>query len=204
MNILALDLETTGLDPAKDRIIQIGTYSPLGGADSMLVNPGCVLPEFIRDLTGITQAEVDEAAMPAAALAWLCSRIGNGVTFEETASLGTPRRVTKAPSIIMHNGLNFDLPFLLHACENYGLVWPQTPVIDTAGLFCARQLSLLRAPYESWERYAARGLIARPLAMKYSLDLCCRTLGVRTDDVQVHQAGGDATMAWRVFEALTA
>ena len=62
---VALDLETTGVDPKSDHIIEVGAVKFSGGTElgtfSRLVNPHRKLPKFIVELTGITQSDVDEA-----------------------------------------------------------------------------------------------------------------------------------------------
>ena len=56
--IVALDIETTGLDPAKDTIIDIGAvrFNDRRVEDewSTLIHPGRRIPPFITQLTGIT------------------------------------------------------------------------------------------------------------------------------------------------------
>ena len=63
--LVALDLETTGLDPASDRIIDVGAAKFKGDTPidtfASLVNPNMALPQFITSLTGITQDDVDKA-----------------------------------------------------------------------------------------------------------------------------------------------
>ena len=63
--LVALDLETTGLNSASDRIIDVGAVKFRGdeqiGVFHSLVNPRVRLPEFIVSLTGITQRDVDGA-----------------------------------------------------------------------------------------------------------------------------------------------
>ena len=58
--LISLDLETTGLDPNLDAIIEIGAVRFRGERVedewSTLVNPGVPLPTFIVELTGITDA----------------------------------------------------------------------------------------------------------------------------------------------------
>ena len=62
---VALDLETTGLSPKKDRIIEIGAVKFQGhevlDTFQSFINPGRRLSPFIRQFTGITQAQVNEA-----------------------------------------------------------------------------------------------------------------------------------------------
>ncbi len=58
MNFLAIDIETTGLSPIKDRIIEVAAIRYVNGQPrdrfEGLINPGCPLPERITELTGIT------------------------------------------------------------------------------------------------------------------------------------------------------
>ena len=62
---VALDTETTGLDPESDRIIEVGAVKFRGdeilGVVQSFVNPAERLSKFIRDYTGITQRDVDQA-----------------------------------------------------------------------------------------------------------------------------------------------
>ena len=57
---VVLDLETTGLDPQYDDIIEVAAIRIVDGAIedsfSSLVNPGYSIDEFIAELTGITDA----------------------------------------------------------------------------------------------------------------------------------------------------
>jgi DNA polymerase-3 subunit epsilon/ATP-dependent DNA helicase DinG len=60
--IVALDLETTGLDPQKDAVIEIGAVKFSGNRIesefSTLINPGKHIPDFITGLTGINDEMV--------------------------------------------------------------------------------------------------------------------------------------------------
>jgi predicted DnaQ family exonuclease/DinG family helicase len=62
----ALDLETTGLDPARDRVIEIGavafTADGVTSTLEKLVDPGRAVPETVLRLTGIKQEELRGAA----------------------------------------------------------------------------------------------------------------------------------------------
>jgi DNA polymerase III subunit epsilon len=68
----ALDLETTGLDPARDRVIEVGAvaFTPdrISATMERLVDPGRAVPETILRLTGIRQEELRGAASAESAL----------------------------------------------------------------------------------------------------------------------------------------
>ncbi len=62
---VCVDLETTGLNPKYEKIIEIGAVKVVNGVIterfSAFVNPGRKLEERITELTGIAQQQVDEA-----------------------------------------------------------------------------------------------------------------------------------------------
>lgn len=62
---VALDLETTGLDPARDTIIEVGAVKfqndQVIDTFQTFVNPGRNIPEFIQRLTGISPQQVKRA-----------------------------------------------------------------------------------------------------------------------------------------------
>ena len=100
-SIVALDIETTGLDPQKDAIIEIGAVrfndSRIEDEWSSLINPGRKIPPFITQLTGINDHMVLEAPPIQRVLPELRHFVGD-------------------LSILGHN-VGFDLSFL----RNYGL-----------------------------------------------------------------------------------
>ncbi|MBU3736873.1 MAG: 3'-5' exonuclease, partial [Methylobacterium sp.] len=63
--VACLDVETTGASPQHDRITEIGIVelAPDGSLTewSTLVNPECRIPAFIEQLTGISNAMVEDA-----------------------------------------------------------------------------------------------------------------------------------------------
>ncbi len=94
--IVALDIETTGLDPHNDAITEIGAVKFNGhrveAEWSTLVNPGKPIPPFVTQLTGITNEMVRNAPPIKAVIADLAAFVGD------------------AP-VLGHN-VNFDLSFL--------------------------------------------------------------------------------------------
>jgi DNA polymerase-3 subunit epsilon len=62
--LVFIDLETTGANPISDRITEIGIVCVENGEVSRwssLVNPGAPIPPFIQNLTGISDAMVQDA-----------------------------------------------------------------------------------------------------------------------------------------------
>ena len=61
--LIALDLETTGINAGRDRVLEVGAVKFRGDEElerfEVLVNPGIEIPPFITNLTGITQRDVD-------------------------------------------------------------------------------------------------------------------------------------------------
>lgn len=114
----ALDLEATGLDPAKDRIIQIGLVG-MGVYDfcmCRMVNPERPIPKEVAELTGIDDARVQ--GMP---------------TFKDVAHDIAARIEGKL--LVTFNGLRFDVPLLAEEFERAGVDYRFGPIIDVGVLF---------------------------------------------------------------------
>ena len=64
-SIVAIDIETTGLDENRDSVIEIAAVKFKGARIeeewSSLINPNRHIPEFITGLTGIDDAMVRQA-----------------------------------------------------------------------------------------------------------------------------------------------
>lgn len=77
--VACLDVETTGASPQHDRITEIGIVelAPDGSLSewSTLVNPECRIPAFIEQLTGISNAMVEDAPSFAQVAAELRERL---------------------------------------------------------------------------------------------------------------------------------
>ena len=92
MGIVAVDVETTGIDLEFDRIIEIGAFRPeTGEVFRMLVNPGRPLPARITELTGITEdmlaGQPDEAVAMQEFLAFLQEDrilLGHNISFDHS------------------------------------------------------------------------------------------------------------------------
>lgn len=111
---IALDLETTGLDPKKNKIIEIAAVHVKDGkvADryQTLLNPGWKLPERITELTGISNEDLLDAPTAEEKL-------------EEFLQFVQDR-------VIVGHSIMFDYSFLKRAAVNQGLVF-EAEGIDT-------------------------------------------------------------------------
>ncbi len=91
--IIVLDFETTGLNPAQDRIIEIGAVRLRAGqiedSFSMLVNPGFPLPAVITQITGIKDADLMDAPTAEQALPQLMAFIGDAPLAAHNAAFDT-------------------------------------------------------------------------------------------------------------------
>ena len=95
--LVALDLETTGLTPRLDRIIEVGAVRFRGdevlATFQSLVRPEVAIPRAVQELTGIRDADVAAAPPPEEILAQLIDFVGDS-------------------GVVAHSG-NFDLSFLV-------------------------------------------------------------------------------------------
>ena len=105
--IIAIDVETTGISPEKERFIEIGAFRPeTGEVFRTLIHPGRPLPEHITELTGITDEMLIGAPEEAEAIRACLDFMG-----KDTILLG-------------HN-ISFDHSFLVQAIRRCGYEEPQ-------------------------------------------------------------------------------
>src|SRR5678816_2336184 len=131
-----VDVETTGSDPATDRITEIALLETNGlaltGQWSTLVNPGGTIPGAIQALTGISQEMVERAPR-----------------FEQIAGELYERLAGRV--FVAHNA-RFDYGFLRHEFERAGLKFQ-------ARTLCTVRLS--RRLYAGHASHTLDALIAR-------------------------------------------
>ena len=145
---VSLDLETTGLEPKKDRIIEIGAAKIRDGevqeTYSLLVDPRIKIPERITDLTGINDQMVE------------------GQPFVEEAVKGLLEFCEERP-LLGHN-LMFDYSFVKHSAVNMGMPFEKQGM-DTLKIarvllpdLESRSLQRLRQYYQIPQQEAHRAL----------------------------------------------
>lgn len=115
--LASLDLETTGVDPQRDRVVSFALLDDLGDFTG-LVNPGVEIPAAAAAVHGLSAAALADAPAPREALAPLLARV--------------QRLVESAVPVVVFNA-PYDLTMLRAEAERWGLpqpAWDQLLVID--------------------------------------------------------------------------
>jgi DNA polymerase III subunit epsilon len=125
MDLVVFDLETTGLSPHANDIIQIAAVRMRFGAVvhtdsySTFVNPGYRIPAFIKSYTGISDAHVQGAPAAGVALSAFSRFVGDS-------------------TLLAHNGHRFDMPFIRAACAKCGIETRQVRYTDS--IYISKQI----------------------------------------------------------------
>ena len=128
---VVLDIETTGLDPSKDKILEIGAIRIRNGkiVEKYQTIVKTVVPETITQLTGITQAQADQGVSVKEALIQLKEFIRNDLT-------------------VGYNIRMFDLRFIKRECLCNDVPIPFQKITDV--------LEVIRKAYPSLPSYQLR------------------------------------------------
>jgi len=157
-NFTVFDLETTGLSPITDSIIEIGAVKISDGqiidSFSTLVNPGHYIPAAATKANGITDDMVKDAPKICDVLPAFLQFVGNDV-------------------LVGHNAYSFDIKFLLVAAYDNGIEI-KNPVVDT--------LPLCRKLYPEFKDHKL-GTIAKELCIE--MDNAHRSLCDATATAQI-------------------
>lgn len=170
--VAVIDFETTGTNPATDRVVEIGVVGFDGGTmvfrESLLINPGMPIPEDSRAVHGISDDEVADAPRFAEALPALLPLLEGRLPVAYNAP--------------------FDRAFLLAEVERNAHAMPEGPRPP------AMDPSVTWVDPLVWARETYKDLKSRRLG-----DLCVH-LGIPLE--QAHRAAGDAEATGHVLYAL--
>ena len=164
-NYVIFDLETTGLYPYVDDIIEFGAIKyenrEIIERIQFFIKPTQKIKSKITDITKITNDMVDNAIDIVLALEKI-------KTFFEDNIL------------IAHNGISFDINFLNHKLEKYGMKTIDNPLIDT--MIISRSLN---QTFKS-----------------HSLGSLCSKFKIEYSDLSSHRADFDAEVLLKVWTIL--
>ena len=114
MKLLYIDVETTGLDFSKDRVIEMGFgFNASEIYSQVLKQTNPLITQEITEITGLSQADVDAGKSPR-------------VVMEDFLAAAS-----QADFIVAHNARGFDRPMVEAELKWNGLLFPQLKWIDT-------------------------------------------------------------------------
>jgi DNA polymerase III epsilon subunit-like protein len=190
---VVFDIETTGLNPNDQSVIQLSWMTVgLDGPEkvrSYVMRAEYPVSDFIHNLTGISQQDVNNGSKP------------------RTVYEAFIKDIEGKP-VVGYNSLRFDLPFVRNAL---GFFFGQRGVealtkersVDVAALF----LGYVRA--KSWPihdthhlNWASNTIGTYSRRFKWKLAMASEEMGVDTSDLRFHDAGSDVLATHRLFEKL--
>jgi DNA polymerase III epsilon subunit family exonuclease len=186
-DVVVFDLETTGLFPSSDDIIQVAAVRILNGhirrADSFFsyVKAKTPLDPFIVGLTGITDRRLKSAPPAPTVLREFSHYCGDSL-------------------LVAHNGHRFDIPFLENACVRFRLPTRRATYFDSIALSRAvwrergrlshsldSVLSRLRVRRGTLRRHDARGDVS--MLAECVVKMCARLKTAEgLDSVPLHES----------------
>ncbi|MBU0660785.1 3'-5' exonuclease [Patescibacteria group bacterium] len=131
------DLETTGVDPYNDRIVQIGAIQLMPDGTKKekewLVNPGMPIPKSASDIHGITNDMVQDAP-----------RLGDIIAELQEWFIGV--------DLGGYNVKNFDIPLLIQEFQRIGLMFDieNISIVDAMKIFQIKEPRTLAAAYQKF------------------------------------------------------
>lgn len=137
--LITFDLETTGLNPKTDRIVEISIIKRFpGGKEPDLIktrkiNPGRPIPEEVSKIHGIYDKDVKDSP-----------------TFQDVAE--SLVELIKGCDFVGYNSNRFDIPFLLAEFERAGIydALEGAEFIDVFNLYCNFNPRTLSAAYSEY------------------------------------------------------
>lgn len=192
------DLETTGLDPGNDRILEVAVLDVQDGITvneySQIINhgPDFKIPPQATAIHGIT----DE----------MCASEGLA---EDVVLMKLMVHLAKSGNVVSHNGIRFDMQFVLNSLTRIFSVDQVEHVrlrlildhIDTAMLIKGSKAGIQRHWNESFYDYARRVGDTRSY-VKFNLALCCDELGIDRSSITAHRAAADCALTNEVYKKL--
>ena len=211
--IFIMDLETTGLSPTRDFIVELGAVEIASGAVYCTV----VQPPKLPDTIGVHGISPEELALGPKFPDAMCRFLhfvrlltectwSSGPEQKEVHSVGSSAELLSAQSsrtadvvIVAHNGCKFDFPFLCAECLRHGIsldTFAAWRFVDSLDLF--RALNSILGDTTDFECGGCSKL--QCLARQVSID----RLGPRSNEKVAHRALADVESLRSVLETAAA
>ena len=191
------DLETTGLSPINDYIVEIA---------AMVIDDGRVVGEFSTLLNNDVDIPAEAEAVHHISKE-MCAAQGID---PKVAILQLSKMIVDAGACVTHNGTRFDAAFLTAHSARLGCADDVLSEIlayhhfDTAALYKGSRMAQEWNPEsEMFRDYAIRILNERVPGLKYNVGVCCDTLGIDRSATVQHRAMGDVELTYEIFKKIT-
>lgn len=194
--VVVFDFETSGVDPVKDYILEVGLLEEGEEPKSWFVNQTHLLTKeqlaarnAVPGLTPVSWESLERGISPAVSIEVLME------SFD------------KHDLIVGHNIVRFDMLFYAIELKRCGIT-PENKLVekvfDTAGAFKGLKLGMIPVVGESQARYSFKALETRAKGLLFNLKHCCSQLlpAEDWDKVDFHGAAVDAMYTKKLFNRL--
>lgn len=188
---IIFDIETTGFSGATDKCTEIAAIKYIDGKKiaefNVLLNWNIEIPSHITEITTITKALLDaEGISPLKALEAFLDFIGTTHT------------------VIGHNVLKFDIPFLFGNFEHPLIEELYSRCLDTAALYKMKKLGMVFAEDEFNHLKVMKDVLNARHSIKYSVNAACEEFQINKSSVTQHRALGDCYLTNEIYKKLIA
>lgn len=198
IDLIVWDLETTGFVAPECKILEIGAFLVRNGEvekKHWVFQNNCEIPEKITEITGITKDIID----------------AEGTDPRTNLSEFLPL-FKRAKQNCTHNGLRFDIPFLLtYSADLFKYSddeWQElkdlleNTAYDTAVHFKGAKLDMGQMDHESYLEFGKRVMDTRAYGVKYSLGLCAEEMKIDVTNIVAHRALADVHVTYELFKKI--
>lgn len=190
------DLETTGFVAPACKILEIGAFIVLDDdtveTKHWVLDNKVEIPQEIIEITHITPEIIAaEGRDP------------------EECLIEFLRYITRSEMNVTHNGVKFDIPFLLGTVADVLKYTPEQikdlreflmlTAFDTAAMFKGQQMGLSQRADENFGEFAERVMSQRVFGLKFNLGICCDHYGIDRSNIIQHRALGDVELTHALF-----
>ena len=189
---IVFDFETSGLDPQKDDIIEIGYLKVVNDVTtqqrSILLKHGKEISPEIENIVGIKNEhiEIDGASPYETLKAFL-------------------QELERVPVIFGHNIIRFDVKFLEKAAERYNLTFllpKKEKYFDTAGIYKAKKLQMTNERGLSHWDFCSEVLDTIAPGVRYNVGCACDELGISREGMIQHRALTDVLLTNEIYKKI--